>query len=300
MISMHLLLVLNLVVVAPPKALNAEASEHNTVGMRFYDARQFGPAADEFYAAYQTMPDARRDRAGRALLFGSIRMTLLQLYEQTGEVGPLCRLQAFLQEHIDGLAAAYAGEPESSELRTARVRHEEVMRQIEGFGAGACEPAPVPAPVVVAAPAATRAAPAAAPAGPSIVNAPTSDKIPPRHLRIAGGVTFGIAAALLGVMTYGIVTESGQRARVVEIRDRAPDCPLTQAEVRELQESRENASFGRHIAVGTGIAAAVMTGLGTTLFVLARRADRARRWSAAPWGSPSGAGLMVRVRFGAR
>ena len=302
MIPMHLMLALMLV--APPKALSPEAGEHNTVAMRFYDAGQFAPAVDEFYAAYQAMPDARRDREGRELLLGSIRMTLLTLYEQTGEAAPLCRLQAFLQEHVDGLAAAFADEPGLPELRNARARHQEVTQQLAGFAAGVCEPpapvpVPVPVPVVAAAPVPARAAPVAAPVGPMIVNAPGSDAIPPRHLKIAGGVTLGIGAALLGVMTYGIVRESRQRARVVEIRDRAPDCPLTPEEARELETLRDNASSGRRIAIGTGVAAAVMTGLGTTLVLLARRAERQQRWSAAPWWSPSGAGLVLQVRMGA-
>ena len=62
---MHLLLALLLAFAAPPKALSPEAGEHNTAAMRFYDAGQLAPAFDEFYAAYQSMPDARRDRAGR-------------------------------------------------------------------------------------------------------------------------------------------------------------------------------------------------------------------------------------------
>ena len=49
----HLALVLALVI--PPASLSPEAGEHNTEAMRFYDAGQFAPAVDEFYAAYQSM-----------------------------------------------------------------------------------------------------------------------------------------------------------------------------------------------------------------------------------------------------
>jgi hypothetical protein len=78
-----------------------------------------------------------------------------------------------------------------------------------------------------------------------ILNAPGSDRDPAATFEDRRGCHPGIGAALLGVMTYGIVRESRQRARVVEIRDRAPDCPLTPEEARELETLRDNASSGR-------------------------------------------------------
>ena len=65
-------------VLAPASSvLSPEAAEYNAKAMRFYDAGQLAPAVDEFYAAYQSMPDARRDLAGREQLVGSMRSTLL-------------------------------------------------------------------------------------------------------------------------------------------------------------------------------------------------------------------------------
>ena len=68
MISMPyaLVLLVALALEPAPSALSPEAAEHNTKAMVFYDAGQYGPAFDEFYAAYASMPDARRDRAGRS------------------------------------------------------------------------------------------------------------------------------------------------------------------------------------------------------------------------------------------
>ena len=107
MIPMLQFLALVLAVVVPPESLSPEAGEHNTQAMRHYDAGQWAPAVDEFYAAYQSMPDARRDRAGRELLLGSMRATLLTLHDQAGEAAPLCRLQAILKGHANALTAAY-------------------------------------------------------------------------------------------------------------------------------------------------------------------------------------------------
>ena len=285
--------------------LSPEAAEHNAKAMQYYDAGQLASAVDEFYTAYQTMPDPRRDLAGREQLLGSMRATLLDLHDQTGEAAPLCRLQSILQGHADALTAAYPSDPNKLEIRSARARHEEATRQLAAFGPDACKPTPAPAAAPIPAepsaptaeppPAVTKTRSAPAPT----TNNPPSDVIPPRHLKIAGGITLGLGAALLGVMTYGIATEARQRTGVAAIRERSPDCPLTEADYNNLQNYRENALTGRRVAIGTGIAAGVMTALGTTLLVLAQRSARLKRWSAAPWWSPTDAGLMVRVRLGA-
>jgi hypothetical protein len=293
----HLALVLAIVV--PPASLSPEAGEHNTQAMRHYDAGQWAPAVDEFYAAYQSMPDARRDRAGRELLLGSMRATLLTLHDQTGEAAPLCRLQAILKDHADALTAAYPDDPDMLETRSARARHDEVTQQLATFGPDACAPPPSPLPAAVPVATPPASAPTTAPpAAPSVPTPKSNDEIPPRHLKIAGGITLGLSAALLGVMTYGLATEASQRGRVAAINDKPADCPLTLAEVEALQDYRREALSGRQLAIGTGIAAGVTAALGTTLLVLARRSARAKRWSAAPWWSPSGAGLLLHVQLG--
>jgi len=280
--------------------LSPEAAEYNAKAMKHYDAGQLSSAVDEFYAAYQSMPDARRDLAGREQLLGSMRATLLDLHDQTGEAAPLCRLQSILQGHADALTAAYPNDPNKLETRSARARHEEATRQLAAFGPDACKPPPDPAaaiPTNLSAPAATE--PSAPAASPPATTSPPNDAIPPRHLKIAGGITLGLGAALLGVMAYGIATEVQQRAGVATIKGNSPDCPLTAAEYNDLQTYHEDALAGRRIAVVTGIAAGVTAALGTTLLVLARRSTRMQRLSAAPWWSPTGAGLIVRIRLGA-
>lgn len=291
-----------LAIVRPPASLSPEAGEHNTQAMRFYDAGQFAPAVDKFFAAYQSMPDARQDLTGRELLLGSMRSTLLSLHEQTGEAAPLCRLKTILKGHEDALLVAYPDDPDKLETRSARARHEEVTQQLATFGPGACAPPP---PVTAALPATEQPAPISTepppPAAPPLTAAKpsNSDEIPPRHLRIAGGITLGLSAGLLGVMAYGLAAEASQRAHVADINDKPPDCPLTLAEVEALQSYRRQAVSGRQLAIGTGIAAGVTAALGTTLLVLARRSARAKRWSAAPWWSPSSAGLLLHIQLGA-
>ena len=282
-----------------PKSLSPAAAEHNTVAMQHYDAGRFGPAVDEFYAGYQSMPDARRDREGRVLLLGSMRATLLALHRQTGEPAPLCRLQKILKEHVDALTAAYPEDPEMLETLNVRARHEEVTQQLADISPTACEPPPppAPAPVVAATPAPATSAPAPSPTKAPLP--PSPDVIPPRQLKIAGGVTLGLTVTLLGVMAYGIYADSHARRSFLDIRNNASDCSITSEVHNRLQDLRSDALTGRRIAIGTGIAAGVTAALGGTLLGLARRSARSKRWSAAPWWTPTGAGLTFHVRLGA-
>ena len=164
MMSMLHSFALFLVLATASSLLSPEAAEYNAKAMRFYDAGQLAPAVDEFYAAYQAMPDARRDLAGREQLVGSMRSTLLDLHDQTGEAGPLCRLQSILQEHGDALAAAFPNDPDKLETRSARARHEEATQQLAAFGPDACKPPPPPVTAALPAPEPSVPAPPSSPA----------------------------------------------------------------------------------------------------------------------------------------
>ena len=202
-------LILVLALAPTPSDLSPEAAGYNAKAMRFYDAGQLAPAVDEFYAAYQSMPDARRDLAGREQLLGSMRATLLDLHAQTGEAAPLCRLQSILQVHADALTAAYPDDPNRLEIRSARARHREVTQQLAAFGPDACKPPPppplAPAPAVVTLPADP---PVPAPVMTAPASPPADDPIP-RRLQIAGGVLVPLGLVALGVV--GAVGSSYRR-----------------------------------------------------------------------------------------
>ena len=291
------LLALLLFLGEPPTSLSPEAAEHNTRAMQHYDAGRYAQAVDEFHAAYKLMPDARRDREGRGLLLGSMRGTLLDLHDQSHDPAPLCRLRSLLKEHVDALTAAYPDDPDMQEIRSTRARHEEVSQQLAATP-GACDPPPPP-PVAAPATVTPERTPRTPSAAPSIQIPPANpDAIPPRHLKIAGGVTLGLGGVLLGVMAYGVATEAKQRRDVAAIDDKPLGRPLAPEETEALLSLRRDALFGRHLAIGAGIAAGVTTALGTALLVLAHRSAREKRWSAAPWWSPFGVGLNVRVQLG--
>jgi len=300
-LMLHPLVLLFALALEPaPSALSPEAAEHNTKAMVFYDAGQLGPAFDEFHAAYTSMPDARRDRAGREILLGSMHAALFELHEAGGQLEPLCRLQEVLQVHADALTAAFPESPDMLEIRSARERHSEIAVQLAARGPDACAAAPsttpTPPPDAVKPPESQPSPPR--PATPTHSPAPANDVIPPSHLRIAGGVTLGLGVALLGVMAYGIAGEASHEGRVNEIDAGAAGRPLSVAENQDLLDHRGRAQAARNLAIGTGVAAGVVTALGATLFVLARRSARAQRLSAIPWWSTTGAGLTLRVQLG--
>lgn len=302
---MLLSLVLTFALAAAPRptVLSSTATEHNKKALMFYDNGQLAPAFEEFHAAYASMPDARADRAGRESLLGSMRATLLEMHATSGETAPLCRLAMVLQAHIDALASAYPESPDMLEIRSARARHHEVTAQLAALSPGACAtpppspPPPSPSPPPASEPIATPIpAPVVTPGG--APSPRSADPIPPRHLRIAGGVTLGLGVVLLGVMTDGIVREARHETAVNKVDAGAAGRPLTLDEHADLLDHRGAARSARTLAIGTGVAAGVTTALGITLFLLARRSARAQRWSAAPWWSPVAAGLTVHVQFG--
>lgn len=186
-------------VLAPVSDLTPEAAEYNAEAMRFYDAGQLAPAVDEFYAGYQSMPDARRNLAGREQLLGSMRATLLALHTETGDAAPLCRLQSLLRGHVDALTAAFPNDPEKLETRSARARHEEVTQQLSAFGPDACTPPPPEPLLPVTAILPATEPPTSAPITAEPPQARADDTAARRQL-IAGGVMLPLGLVGLGVV----------------------------------------------------------------------------------------------------
>jgi hypothetical protein len=275
---MHLSLALLIAFAAPPKALSPEAGAHNTAAMRFYDAGQLARAFDEFYAAYETMPDARRDRAGRELLLGSMRATLLDLHAQTGESAPLCRLQTLLREHADALEAAFPGELDMLEIRSARARHDEVTQQLTALGSGACTPpSPIPA---VAAVAATPLQNPPSPAAATVVasNPPTDPGVPPRHLMIAGGVMLPLGLVALGVV--GAITPGYRRnlAEADALHAGLMNRPCTGDDRTRLRELLGATQGQEGLMIALGLTSVALVAAGTALLVRGGQARRRARF----------------------
>lgn len=279
-----------LLALAPAGAvLSPEAAEHNARAMIHYDAGELAPAVDGFYAAYQAMPDARRDLFARERLVGSMRSTLLDLYEQAGDAAPLCRLQSILREHAEGLLAAFPNEPDRLETRSVRARHEEVTRQLTAFGPDACGPPPPLLPVVH--PAATPGEPPAPAAAPDV----TAPDRPVHRRRVRAGLGTLIPGLMLfapmaGLLVHRAAGERELTALREETRGRTPT-PQQDAEAAALGRRYTSATTGAAVFGATG-AALVVTGA-----VLLATGARARRLALAPWGGWGRGGLIIQGRF---
>lgn len=313
---------------APAGGLS-EASVHNQAAMRHVERGDLEAAYAEFSAAYAALPDAEADREAREGVMGSLRSVLLKLYAaDRADPEPLCRLQARLRAHIDGLSAAYPDQPELLELRGNTERLAAVTRDLEPFGAGACVASPaensgarplgeasgsavseegrspeinkIPSPAVPSGSTGSeeRRSPSIAtvPAGPT----PRSgDAIPPRHLKIAGGVILGLAGVGVGIMAWRIADEASLRRESEAIGAGAANRPFDPDEYEALTALRREARASRIQAIGVGAAAAGLTAVGVGLVVAGHRAARSARWSANPWWLPGGGGLTFRIQLGA-
>jgi hypothetical protein len=278
MTPMLQLLVLHLVLPPAPSNLSPEAAERNAKAMQFYDAGQLAPAVDEFFAAYQSMPNARRDRAGREQLLGSMRSTLLTLHAETGEAAPLCRLQALLKEHVEALTVAWPEDPNMLETRNARARHDEVTKQLANFGPEACA-APVPAavPVVPApAPVVTRAAepPRPVPAAGTPPPTPERNTLAQKQL-IAGSVMLPLGLVALGALG-GVASNFRQNlaaadALHAELAERA----CTADDRIRMSELLADVRRERGVMIALGMTGAALVSAGTALLI--RGAKQRRR-----------------------
>lgn len=299
-----ILLVLTLLA---PATASPPASDHNLAAMAAFDRGDLETAYAEFSAAYTALPDPAGDRAAREAVTGSLRSVLLKMHgADPADPTPLCRLTAHLRRHIDALTAAYPEQPELLERVGNLDRLADANRLLTPFGADACAPNreissekkidnPRQPERNSGDPVATTGTIARPPQPHS--NPMPTEEIPPRHLKIAGGVTLGLGGVALGVMVAGIAGEA-RLLRQVDAIDTGTTAPLTPEERDDLMGLRSSARANRNLAIGTGVAAAVLTATGVALIVAGRRAARARRWSASPWWLPGGGGMHVLVRVG--
>jgi len=186
---------------APPEgsALPPEADAHNRRAMVLYDQDRLVDALVAFRAAYDAMPDARRDRTGRDHILGSMHFTLIRLHEIDGGPEALCQLERLVQEHIAALNAAFPELPEVGAIEHGGTL-QRLRSRLAAFPPDVCaretangtvpgEQADKPGPTATEAPAATEGPPELA-ARPD----PTPPVERTDHRRVRAGV--GRAAAV--------------------------------------------------------------------------------------------------------
>ncbi|MBA3548593.1 MAG: hypothetical protein H0T76_19080 [Nannocystis sp.] len=301
MMSTNLLLrlVLNM---APPEgsSLPPEADAHNKRAMVFYDQDRLVDALVAFRAAYDAMPDVRRDRVGRKQLIDSMHFTLVRLHEIDGGPEALCQLERLMQEHIAALNAAF---PELPEVGTVEYSGtlQRLRSRLAAFPPDVCvrETATVTVPserTDEPVPTATEA-PAAA-TGPSELAVrpdvpPPVQRIDRRRVRIGVGTLVPgllLFAPMAGLLAY---RADGER-ELAALREHTKDRTLTP------QQDADAAALGkRYTSVTAGAVVLGVTGaaLVVTGAALLAAGARQRRMAVAPWGARGIGGLLLQGRF---
>lgn len=294
--SLAVALAVNLAAAPPrageePMAWSPEALELNAKGSEFSLAHDYQAAYDAYYAAYKAMPDPIRYHRARDWVFGSMRSSLISLYEATGEVKYLCQVKRILLEHWEGLILAFGEDariPDEPGIRRRLKEVEADMRaHVPKAGEKECvlpkfERAPAPKQVIVRVP----------------VEVPKPGPVPrsPQSRgMLAGGVAgLAVGGALLGVMTYALVTRRAayEDLRALDAITEGMLDPVTQARADAL---RRAGAVNRTAAIATGISGGALFVIGVGL--LAGSPDRGRRTAAAPVVSPGLTGVVFRTNF---
>jgi len=122
---------------------------------------------------------------------------------------------------------------------------------------------------------------------------------PVQRLRIAAGLSLGVGASLLGVMTYGLVVDARAAALIREYGQQKDAGELTATEWAQSQRVGEDGRAGARLATMAGIGGGVGLISGAALLLLARKhaRDDKRTLSLLPTVGGGQAHLTLRGRF---
>ena len=251
---------------SPEPSPPPEVKTYEAAAMVFFDAGDFASAADLFERAYLAMPDPVLYREWRGAMLGSLRGTLLDLYDQTGDVAHLVRIRDLLVRHREALRAALGASAKLED--TARVDAE-----IDALGRRLAELLP---------PLLTREAPARAAA---------------RGRRRVGAALLGSSAVPLvaAAVALGVHVD---RYRRIENLDRELDDagrPATASELARVDALGRQSVAARGAAIATASIGGVLLVAGVAVLATGRRSSS--RVSVAPLLSPRVWGLGFTGRF---
>lgn len=275
-----------------PMTWTPEALELNARGAELGQAQDYAAAYEAYYAAYKAMPDPLRYHRARDWVFGSMRSSLLSLYETTGEARYLCQVRRILLEHLEELMIAFGEDAEIPDEPGIRRRLQQVDEDMRAHvpkpGEKECvlpstPRAPAPKQVVI------RTVPVKVPK-PAL--APPSPRS--RGMLAAGATSLAAGSALLGFMTYALVARRAayDGLRALDAVAEGPLDPVAQANADALRRAGQ-INYTAAIATGISGGALVLTGIG----LVAGSRGRARRTAAAPVISSGLTGLVLHTQF---
>ncbi|MCY1013395.1 hypothetical protein OV079_49290 [Nannocystis pusilla] len=275
-----------------PMNWSPEALELNARGSELSLAHDYQAAYDAYYAAYKAMPDPIRYHRARDWVFGSMRSSLISLYETTGEVKYLCQVRRILLEHWEELIDAFGEDAQIPDEPGIRRRLKEVDADMRAHVPKAGEKecvlptlsrTPGPKQVIV------RPVPVEVP---KPVPAPRSPRS--RGLLAGGATNLAVGSGLLGFMTYALVMRRLTFDEVHRLND-STEGPLGPSELATVEALGKAGELHRTTALATGISGGALVLAGIAL-VAASRA-RPRQSAAAPMLAPGLAGLVFHKRF---
>lgn len=106
----------------------------------------------------------------------------------------------------------------------------------------------------------------------------------------------GLIAGSAAVVGFEVLQRGWEMDRLVGTA-MAEQRKFTPAEFGRFNELKADLLHGRDVAIGVGVAGLVSLGAGIALLVTRKRAPRSRVYAFHPYGSPQGAGAVLRLRF---
>jgi hypothetical protein len=275
-------------IVLPP-----EAARHNDVGMQAYEAGDFAAAYRAFKLSYASM-DPHDDLHARDMILGSLRGSLVKLYEKTGELEHLCLARAELLSHLETLLLTFGEDTELQDVPGIKSRlrqlNQKISRHTPRMGEATCDGPPVQ----LERPTPPPRTPAAAPPAPK-----TPDRS--RPALIVGATGLSVGGVLLGAMTYALFM---RRASVDGIKALGASA-MMQPGVLPTREQRALADtlvyvgrYHRTTAIATGISGGALV-LSGVIALIVRRALRGRvtRVALQPAPTLTGGTLFATAHF---
>lgn len=260
-----------------------EAQKAYAAGLEARDRGAYEEAAKQFYTAYELLPAEPRER--RAAVLFDLVAARRSAYEEKGDTAQLCASSRALDGYIKADTASASGEihrdtRKARELRAMVQADVELLQDMDP--ALDCdklrvEGEPPPSETDGDDPASTTKRGAG---------------LDGRRLVIAGAVTTGVGALLLGATVTGVVIYAGANADQQELINGGAPIPAF-----TLEEIGSREQLGAGLAIGGGVLAGAALGAGITMLVLGRRAGASSRMSFAPFLTPRARGVALGMRF---
>ena len=117
-----------------------------------------------------------------------------------------------------------------------------------------------------------------------------------RSLRIAGALSLGLGASLLGVMSYGLIIDARAAEAILAYDAKQEAGALTSSDWARIDDLAEDGRTGSRLAIASGVSGGVALLTGAVLLLTARRRHH-KALALSPTATRNVAGLTLTGRF---